>query len=97
MDFQGLDAVVAACGIVPAHPVSARHEPQPRRDAELIKADQKDEDFGHDAAEAKSQISNLKSQKSGKAGEKTQDMVLSDFPIARIWILDCSRFLHVSG
>lgn len=63
VDFQSLDTVVAACGIMPAHPVSARQKPQPRRDAQLIETDEQDEDFGHDAAKAKSQNSKNKIQK----------------------------------
>jgi len=48
---------------VSAHPVAACHEPQPRRNAQLVKADEKDEDLGHDAAEVKSQFSKFKFQK----------------------------------
>lgn len=62
MYFERLDAVMAARRIVPAHAVPTAHEPQPRRNGELVKADEKDEDLGHDAAKAKSQISNLKLQ-----------------------------------
>ncbi len=38
---------MAARWIVSAHTVATRHESQPRRDAELIEADEKDEDLGH--------------------------------------------------
>ncbi len=48
VNFQSLDAIMAASGIVPAHSVAARHETQPRRDAELIETDEQDEQFGHD-------------------------------------------------
>jgi hypothetical protein len=48
MNFQRLDSVVAARRVMPTHPVSASHKPQPRRYAELIEADKKDEELGHD-------------------------------------------------
>lgn len=38
---------MAARWIVPAHAVSTAQKPQPRRDGELIEADEKDEDLGH--------------------------------------------------
>jgi hypothetical protein len=45
--LQRLNAVMAASRIVPAHAVSPTQKPQPRRDAELIKSDEKNEDLGH--------------------------------------------------
>lgn len=65
VNFQRLDTVVAACGIVSAYAVSTAQKPQPRRYAELIEADEQDEDFGHDVAKAKSQNTIFKFQKSG--------------------------------
>ncbi|MEY3394992.1 MAG: hypothetical protein RL346_1228 [Verrucomicrobiota bacterium] len=47
VNFQRLDAIMAAGGIVPAHPIAARQETQPWRDPELIKAYDEDKEFGH--------------------------------------------------
>lgn len=42
-----LDPVVAACRVMPANPVPAARHPQPRRDGELVEADQLGEQPGH--------------------------------------------------
>jgi len=47
VDFDGLDAVVAACGIMAADAVAAACQPQPWGNGELVKADQFGEEPGH--------------------------------------------------
>lgn len=47
VDFDGLDAVVAASGVVAADAMAAACQPQPRGDGELVEADQLGEEPGH--------------------------------------------------
>ena len=47
VDFDRLDAVVAACGIVAADAVATAGQTQPRGNGELVKADQLGEEPGH--------------------------------------------------
>lgn len=39
---------MAARRIVPAHTIPTAHKPQPRRDGELVEANEKDENFRQD-------------------------------------------------
>ena len=50
VDLDGLDAVVAASGIVAADAVAAACHPEPRGNGELVEADQLGEEPGHAGA-----------------------------------------------
>lgn len=47
VDFDRLDAVVAACRIVAADAMTAARQPQPWGNGELVEADQLGEEPGH--------------------------------------------------
>jgi len=61
MDLDCLNSIMAASGVMPADAMPAAQKSQPRRDRELIEANDFCKDPRH-ASEPKSQLSNFNSQ-----------------------------------